>query len=235
MEHVAKLSDIKSPTHIVRCSGVREHAFVVSVEGKQYWKRSWFCAKGIEDEDKIDEVNSRLPEYPELKHHFTGKLNKKLSEYYIGTKLIGFEDNVMMDIPDAIFLQRVSARTKTFDMVFFYGSEPTVFSVVDKTDLDAIRNWFPHRIYSCGADPLPLTNMQTWLQQNTGADMYEGIYAQLFSQEQSSCSEYEPESEPESEDESCDESEDACSEASTDSEYEDSDGEYEPPTKKIKT
>lgn len=190
-------------------------------------------ANAEEDEEKIDIVNNMLPECTELTDCFSGKLNRKLSEYYLGPKIIGFEDKVVLDIPDAIFLQRVSARTKTFDMVMFYETKPTIIEVVDKADLDTIRDWYPHKIYSCGADPLPLKEIQTWMENNKGDNMYDEIYDNLFNQEESSCSDYEPESEPESEDESCDESEDEPDPVS-ESEISDTDDEYEPPAKKIK-
>ncbi len=233
MQCIAKLCDIESPSYIVLCSGTKEHAYVVSLKTEQFWKRSWFHANGEEDNDKIDLVNSQLPDCPELACYFTGKLDKKLSEYYLGPKIIGFEDKVILDRPDAIFLQRVSARTKTFDMVFFYGTDAKIFSVVDKSDLDTIRDWFSGKIYSCGADPLPLNYMKKWMDSNKGSSMYEKMYNKLFDREESSCSEYEPESDPESEDESCVESEDEIEESY--SEYEsESDGDYEPDTKKRK-
>ena len=249
MQCVAKIKDLETPSHIVPCSGTKEFAYVLSMKEKKYWKRSWFNANGEEDQDKIDNVNSLLPECTELEHWFTGKLQRKLSEYYLGPKIIGFEDEMTLDIPDAIFLQRVSARTKTFDMVLFYGTTPTIISVVDKADLDSIRNWYPHRIYSCGADPLPLKQIQQWMENNKSDTMYSEIYENLFNQEESSCSDYEPESEPESEDESCDESEDEdptfeqdLDEESDEESEEESDGdydpeddeEYQPPAKKIK-
>ena len=242
MQCIAKLDDIDSPSYVVTCSGSREHAFVVSIKNKKFWKKSWLHENAEDDNDKIDLVNSKLPDCPELTKCFTGKYNKKLSEYYLGSEIIGFEDQVILDIPDAIFLQRVSARTKTFDMVFFYGNKPTVFSVVDKADLDTIRNWYPNKIYSCGADPLPLKDMEEWMDNNKSATMYDEIYEQLFDQEKSSASEYEPESEPESEDESCDESEESEESEISEEEYEESDSEadynpdedLEPPSKKIK-
>ena len=239
MEPVANLTDLKNPSFVVRCSGVKEHAYVIS-EDKQYWKKSWFHEDGEEDQDKIKKVNSQLPDCPALEKSFSGKLNRTLSEYYLGPKIFGLEDQIVLDIPDAIFLQRMSARTKTFDMVFFYGTEPTVIGVVDKADLDTIRDWYPNEIYSCGADPLPLRDIKRWMQSNKGDTMYSDTYDQLFNQEASSCSEYEPESEPESEDESCgeseDESEDLSSEESEDIDSDDSDymPEEERPRKKAK-
>lgn len=230
MQPVAKLTDLESPTHVVQCSGTKEHAYAVSLNTKQYWKRSWLFANAEEDEDKIRKVNDTLPDCTKLYDCFTGKLNRKLTEYYLGPKIIGFEDQVILDIPDAIFLQRVSARTKTFDMVMFHGTKPTVINVVDKADLDTIRDWYSQEIYSCGADPLPLKDMVKWMENNKGDSMYTEIYDRLFNQEESSCSEYEPESEPESEDESCDESEEEPEHVSESEEYEseESDGDYEP-------
>ena len=163
MKCVTKLSDLNAPTHIVQCSGTKEFAYALSLDKKMFWKQSWFNMNEEEDLKKIEALNRQLPDCPEMDKCFTGKLNRKLSEYYLGPNIIGFEDKVTLDIPDAIFLQRVSARTKTFDMVLFYDTEATIISVVDKTDLDNIRDWYPHKIYSCGADPLPLKDMQTWL------------------------------------------------------------------------
>ena len=242
MQRIALLKDLESPSYILACSGVREHAYVVSLDNKQFWKRSWFHANAEEDIEKINVVNEQLPDCPELTTCFTGKYNKKLSEYYLGTKIIGFEDQVILDIPDAIFLQRVSSRTKTFDMIMFYGTNTVTFSVVDKSDLDNIRSWYPHKIYSCGSDPLPLTKMKKWMDENKSKTMYDDIYENLFNEEESSCSEYEPESEPESEEESCAESEEDSAPEESEEEYDRSDGEYQPeeeleeerPTKRIK-
>ena len=242
MQRIAKLSHLEAPSHVVHCSGSKEHAYTLSLDNKTFWKKSWFHVNAEEDEEKIEKVNSELPDCPQLEEFFTGKLNRKLSEYYLGPKIVGFEDKVILDIPDAIFLQRVSARTKTFDMVFFYGTDPKTIEVVDKSDLDAIRNWYPHKIYSCGADPLPLKEMKTWMETNKSDNMYDDIYEYLFNQEESSCSEYEPGSDPESEDESCDESEEEPEFVSASELEEESDGDYEPdeseldepPCKKIK-
>jgi hypothetical protein len=242
MQCIHNLCDLESPSYAVPCSGVKEHAYVVSLKTGQFWKRSWIHTDAEEDVDKIDMVNAQLPDCPKLTKYFTGKLEKKLSEYYLGSKVVGFEDRVILEPPDAIFLQRVSARTKTFDMVFFYGTTPITFSVVDKEDLEIIREWFSKKIYSCGADPLPLKHMETWMKANKGASMYDNIYSQLFNHEESSCSEYEPESDPESEDESCadsnededeeeDEDEDEEEEEDED-EDDDSDGEYIPQLKR---
>lgn len=241
MQCTSVLSDVKSPSYIVKCSGAREHAFVVSIENKKFWKKSWLHGNAEDDNVNIEQVNSQLPDCPELTKYFTGKYNKKLSEYYLGSEIVGFGDQVILVTPDAIFLQRISARTKTFDMVFFYGVNTVVFSVVDRADLDTIRDWYPHKIYSCGADPLPLKDIREWMGNNPGANMYDEVYEQLFEQEKSSESEYEPGSEPESEDESCDESEKEESEISEEEfEESDSDADYnpdeylEPPSKKIK-
>ncbi len=238
MQCVARLADLGTPTHVLGCSGVREHAYVVSLDTKQFWKRSWFRVNAEEDKDKIEAVNKQLPDCPELTACFTGKYNKKLSEYYLGEKIIGFEDRVILNTPDAIFLQRVSARTKTFDMILFYGTKTVMFSVVDKSDLDTIRSWYPHKIYSCGSDPLPLSQMTLWMEENKSTTMYDDIYENLFNEEDSSCSEYEPDSEPESEDESCAESEEDSAHEESEEEYSSSDGEYQPdkerPTKRIK-
>ena len=76
MQCIAKLCDIESPSYIVPCSGTKEHAYVVSLKTDQFWKRSWFHANGEEDNDKIDLVNSSLPDCPELTQYFTGKLDK---------------------------------------------------------------------------------------------------------------------------------------------------------------
>jgi len=238
---IANLNDVESPSYVVKCSGTKEHAYVVSTNNKKFWKKSWLHENGEDDNDKIEQVNSQLPNCPELTKFFTGKYNKKLSEYYLCSEIIGFGDKVILNTPDAIFLQRISTRTKTFDMVFFYGITAKIFSVVDRADLDTIRDWYPHKIYSCGADPLPLKDIGEWMENNKSATMYDDVYEQLFDQEKSSESEYEPESEPESEDESCDESEEESSEISEEEfEESDPDGDYEPdeylepPSKKIK-
>lgn len=237
MQRVEKMSDIATPTHVVECSGSKEYAYLISLNEKKYYRRSWLHAEGVEDEDKIDSVNSTLPSLPVLENYFTGKLNKKLSEYYLDKHIIGIEDEIVLDIPDAIFLQRVSPRTKTFDMVFFYGSQSRTFGVVDKSDLDTIRSWFPNKIFSCGADPLPLKRICTWLSENKDSKTkYDDIYESMFQQEDSTCSEYEPESEDESEDESCVDSHDSMSESDLESDLESdvSDDDYEPPAKRTK-
>ena len=87
MKCIAKLGDLEAPTHVVQCSGTREHAYAISLNSKQYWKRSWFNANAEEDEDKIHKINDMLPDCTELTDCFTGKLNRKLAEYYF--KLLG--------------------------------------------------------------------------------------------------------------------------------------------------
>lgn len=205
----AEINSIEKPTHIVKCSGVREYAYVLSMENHKVFKKSWIKnATGDNDEDSICSVNESLPDgCKELSVYFTGKLKKSLSEFYLADeKVIGFTDMTCVNIPDAIFLQRISPKLKTFDMIFFYGSKYVEFNIVDKSDLKKIMSWFGSEIYSFGMDPLPLKRISTQLQNMKSAgevNMYKKIYEELTgaTESEKSESEYEPPSD-ESESES---------------------------------
>ena len=58
--------------------------------------------------------------------------------FLVDDAIVGLEDGVKMAVPDAIYLQRISHRTKTFDMVCFYGKKYSVFSAIDKS------SWRPY-------------------------------------------------------------------------------------------
>ena len=120
MIQVNAMAVISAPTHVIKCSGVKEYAYVLSTKTKQYYRVSWFQAPPEEDEDKIAYINDALPDCKVLTQTFSGKFKKKLTEYYLDDVIIGPEDGIILDMPDAIFLQRVSHRTKTFDMVCFF-------------------------------------------------------------------------------------------------------------------
>ena len=202
---VASFDGVTDPSCVVKCSGVNEHAYVVSFSSNQVAKKSWMKFQQDDDDDKksIDAVNDSLPHCTEMTKFFTARYKKSLSEFYVGDKIVGPGDQVVFEIPDAIFLQRVSPRLKTFDMVFFYGAKYVVFDIVDKSDLSTIRNWYEKKIYSCGIDPLPLNLVVKRLQSHGDKDsIYDKVYDELFSVEsEPSESEYEP-SEVESESES---------------------------------
>ena len=106
-------------------------------------------------------------------------------------------DKTKLSVPDAIYLQRISARTRTFDMVCFYGTSYEMFSAVDKKDLETIRDWYPKEIYQCGADPLPLKAICKQLEACTHEEIMEELFGESSEEESS---EYEPDSEDELED-----------------------------------
>ena len=54
MQCVEQLSKIESASYVVPCNGVREHAYVVSLEKKQFWKRSWMKETAEEADGKAD-------------------------------------------------------------------------------------------------------------------------------------------------------------------------------------
>lgn len=237
---ICRKSQCESPTHIVRCSRTSDTAFVISLPSKTYTKYTW-TTNSEDDMEKINEVNDKLPDCEEIKSVITGKIGKKLAHIYLSEKIISFEDEIVLGIPDAIFLQRVSPHTKTFDMVCFYGKEHKTISIVDKCDLNTIREWYPHKIYSCGADPLPLSSVSKYLTKQKGDDMYDKLFAELTEVPESSCSEYEALSSESDDDYISDEDDEIESQTASELEEEE-DGEYEadesedeePPSKKIK-
>lgn len=193
MIQITSKTSCESPSHIVKCSKTSDSAFVLSLKNRTYTKYTWNSNTDEEDE-KIQEVNTNLPDCPEINLTITGKIRRKLVHIYLCEKIVSFEDEVYLDIPNAIFLQRVSSQTKTFDMVCFYGKKFEMISIVDKSDLDIIRKWYPNKIFSCGADPLPMKSVTEYLEKVQGDDMYEKVFAELYAASESSCSEYEAES-----------------------------------------
>ena len=232
--HIARKPSCESPSHIIKCSRSRDTAFVISVPNKTYTKYTRSNSTE-DDENKINEVNSKLPVCKEIKTFITGKIGKKLAHIYLSENIISFEDEIFLEIPDAIFLQRVSPQTKTFDMVCFYGKDHKMISIVDKSDLETIREWYPNKIFSCGADPLPLDSVTKYLDNFHGEKMYEKLFSELTQESESSCSEYEASSSDSDDDYISDEDDEIQPE---DTDYEsssdDSDAEYERPAKKIK-
>tara|TARA_B100000963_G_scaffold35833_1_gene26808 strand:- start:150 stop:908 length:759 start_codon:yes stop_codon:yes gene_type:complete len=222
---------VKEPTHVVECSGSNQYAYTLAQSSKTFSKKAW---KGDTDEDEkeIEALNATLPENcTKMEIKFTAKFGNKLSEFYLGKDfIVGFEDRMFFPMPDAIFLQRVSPYTKTFDLVCFYGKTNQIFSIVDRNDLDAIRDWYPNKIYSCSADPLPMKFVEEFLKSNQSDDMYEKLFDELFKVEESSCSEYE-QSEESEEDYESEDAHESSEEEQEVSEYEkssDEDDEYEP-------
>ena len=205
---VDSFEDVTDPSCVVKCSGVTEFAYVLSFTTNEMSKKSWMknypqCAHD-DDSEAIRIMNDSLPPCKELSACFTARYKKSLAEFYLGAKVVGPSDQVIFETPDAIFLQRVSPRLKTFDMVFFYGTNYVVFDIVDKSDLSTIRNWYEKKIYSCGVDPLPMNLVVKRLQSHVHDknSMYDNVYEELFAAEsEPSGSEYEP-SEDESESES---------------------------------
>lgn len=193
---ITYVQNVEEPTHVVKCSGTAEYAYVVSLKTSQAFRKSWI-GNSDDDDAAIKAVNDELPDLPELTLCFSAKLDRTLSEYYLCDKIVGFSDKLILDKPDAIFFQRVSPRLKTFDMVAFYGTTPVVFSIVDRSDLPAIRDWYDKKIYSCGIDPLPLTHVKKRLQElaasSPDSNPYDTVYGELFQLElEESESEYAP-------------------------------------------
>lgn len=229
MAALALEPSVQAPSHVVECSGSNQYAYTLAENTKTFSKVSW---KGDteDDEKEIETLNATLPKCNRLKTSFTAKFGNKLSEFYLGKKfIVGFEDKMFFPLPDAIFLQRVSPFTKTFDMVCFYGKKNKIFSVVDRKDLDDIRDWYPNKIYSCSADPLPMKFVEEFLK--TAEDnIYEKLFNELFKVEESSCSEYEQSDESE-EDYESDDAHESSEEEQEVSDYEtesEDDNDYDP-------
>lgn len=239
MAQISRTTKCEAPTHVVKCSRSSDTAFVLSLTSKTYTKYTW-SNNGEDDMEKIIEVNNKLPDCEEIKDVITGKIGRKLVHIHLFEKIVSFEDEILMDIPDAIFLQRVTPHTKTFDMVCFYGKEFKIISIVDKGDLNTIRDWYPNKIYSCGADPLPLSSVKKYLEKQDKESMYDNLFTELTEAPESSCSEYVLSSSESDDDYVSDEDDEI--EAQTASEFEEEeDSEYEvpivdeePPSKKIK-
>jgi len=205
MASLALENVVKAPSHVAECSGTDEYAYTLAEDTKTFSKTAW---KNNTDDDlkEIEAINSALPENcARLEISFTAKFGKSLAKFFLGKKcIVGFEDEKIFSLPDSIFLQRVSPFTKTFDMVCFYGKDYKIFNVVDRKDLDAIRDWYPKKIFSCSADPLPLKFVEEFLKTTESDDIYEALFNELFAVEESSASEYEQSEESDEEYESDD-------------------------------
>ena len=241
MQQVNSISDVRKPTHISKCTGTVEHAYVFSMKSGDYASVSWLKRTEAEDSDRINNVNESLPDLPEAKWSLETKFKKGNTTYFlVDDAIVGLEDGVKMPLPDAIYLQRISHRTKTFDMVCFHGKKYSVFSAIDKASMASIRDWFPKQVYSCGADPLPLRAMSKQL----ASMSHEEIFEELFGESSDEESAYEPDSCDEQEDdhELEDEVYESESEEVSEEEYDeeeetedDEDEDYEPETKRRKT
>lgn len=236
MSQIHRTNTCESPSHIVKCSKTSEAAYVLSRKTMSYSKYTW--KNNTEDDtEKIDEVNNKLPDCEEITKRITGKMAKRLVHIFLCDSIVSFEDETLLEMPDAIFLQRVSAQTKTFDMVCFYGKEHKIISIVAKSDLDVIREWYPNKIYSCGADPLPMESVSKYLKDCDEKNMYERLFKELTDEPESSCSEYEVSSSESDEDyvsDSDDEIEEESEEDVDEYEVTSEDEDYEVPRKKIK-
>lgn len=230
MAALALESLIKTPTHVVECSGTNQYAYTLAEDNKTFSKVAW-SGNTEDDRKEINTLNAGLPECKKLDVSFSAKFSTKLSQFYLAKNfIVGFDDKMYFPMPDAVFLQRVSPFTKTFDMVCFYGKKSKIFNVVDRKDLDTIRDWYPKKIYSCSADPLPMKFVEEFLKNAQGEDIYEQLFEELFKVEESSCSEYE-QSEESGEDYDSDDAHESSGGEQEVSDYEssgDEDEEYDP-------
>ena len=233
-------SKVDDPEYVVECSGVSEFAYILAKSNNSFSKTSW-SPTSDDDAKEIQKVNSALPKHClRMDTFFTAKFAKRLAQFYVQDGfIVSFDEELIFSVPDAIFLQRISPYTKTFDMVCFYKKTYIIFSVVDRKDLQYIRDWYPKEIFSCASDPLPFKFIDEFLKTTTSKHLYTDLFNMLFeSQDSSSCSEYEVESEESGEDyESDDAYESEIEDQYTDecSDSDDSDGEYKPAKKKHKS
>jgi len=213
MKQVAHIHDVTAPTHVFKCSGTVEHAHVFSVTSGEYCSVSWLKLLGDDDTERISKVNESLPEIDEVRFCIDCMLKRGSSKYFLlENHIVSIEDGVKMAMPDTVYLQRVSPRNKTFDMVCFFGNKFSVFSAIDKVHAHTIREWFPKGIFVGGADPLPLKAISKQLVNMSHAD----IFNELLGESSAGESEYEPSS--------CDElPDDHMYTSDTDSEYSDFD------------
>ena len=124
-------AEVDEPTHVIKCSGSKEFAFVFSTKTMQAAKQSWMKQGEDDDELAIDAVNNKLPPLPEATECFTSKLKRQLQEFYlIDDKIVSFDQKMVFKNPDAVFFQRVSPRLKTFDMITFWGTKSESFDMV---------------------------------------------------------------------------------------------------------
>jgi len=225
MKQVVSISDVTDPTHIFKCSGTVEHAHVLSVTSGKYCSVSWLKLPGDEDAERIAKVNESLPKIEEVRFSLDCTLKRGSSKYFfLENHIVSVEDGVIMEMPDAVYLQRISPRNKTFDMVCFHGRKFSVFSAIDKKHAHTINEWFPEQVFSGGADPLPLRAISKQLADMTHAEIFEALFGESSAEE----SEYEPDSDDEQEGDH--DLEDEVYE----SEY-DTEDEWEPERKRFKT
>tara|TARA_Y100001958_G_C21244787_1_gene574117 strand:+ start:1462 stop:2163 length:702 start_codon:yes stop_codon:yes gene_type:complete len=228
MKQVPSISEVTNPTHVSKCSGTVEHAYVFSVISDKYYSSSWLKLPGDEDAERIQNVNESLPDIEEVNFCIECTLKRGASKYFLlENHIVSIEDGVKMDMPDAVYLQRISPRNKTFDMVCFYGKKFSVFSAIDKAHVHTIREWFPDEVFSGGADPLPLRAISKQLVNMTHAEIFEELFGESSAEE----SEYEPDSDDEQ-----DGDHDLDDEIYESDEWEsDTEDEWEPERKRLKT
>lgn len=167
------------------CTGSLEYAYVYS---DKFYNMSWLkhSPEG-EDSRKVEYVNSSIkqlcPTAVELDTYITGRVNKSLTEIYLGPNVMLVpEDNVKL-VPKHLFIQRLTSRTKTFDLVVVEDNKATVISAVDKNDLEDIQQWHQSEIYCGGADPLPIKDIVRALQHQTYQEVCEALEIESDSDE----------------------------------------------------
>jgi hypothetical protein len=151
------------------CTGSLEYAYVYS---DKFYNMSWLKhSPEADDPIKIEYVNSNVkqqcPNAVEIDTYITGRVKKTLTEIYLGPNIMLVPEDNMTLVPKHLFIQRLTSRTKTFDLVVVEENKATVISAVDKNDLEDIQRWHKAEIYCGGADPLPVKNIVKALQHQT--------------------------------------------------------------------
>lgn len=182
-------------TYMIPCTESLEYAYLYS---DTFYNMSWL-KHSPEDTDamRVKYTNNAVKEQckhaVELTSYITGRVKNTLTEVYMGPDLLLVPEDNFAIVPQHLFIQRWTPRTKTFDLVVVHDTQSIVISAVPKRDIVTIREWTNAEIYCGGADPLPVKSIVRALQHQTYTEVCEALGGESMSDE-----EWVPESESES-------------------------------------
>ena len=197
--HKTKTTVVPTKTmYMIPCTESLEYAYMYS---DRFYNLSWLKHSGHGPEDTDAKrvvytnnlVKQQCPHAFELDTYITGRVKNTLTEIYMGPDLLLVPEDNFTIVPQHLFIQRWTPRTKTFDLVVVNNTQSIVVSAVSKHDIATIREWSKSEIYCGGADPLPVKSIVRALQHQTYTEVCEALGTDSMSDE-----EWVPESESES-------------------------------------
>ena len=120
------------------CTEYHEYAYAVSMKPPRICKK-----EGGKCEGRV-----------ELGAHFTAKLNGQLSEFYLEDMVWGLDHGVAIHKPDAIYIHNYNIYKRSFDMIFVHGTNLVEFKSLIASDIQTIRTWHCHDIFSAGEESI---------------------------------------------------------------------------------